>query len=131
MSAAVDERHIAGRTADPSHPVQVILVRMPPEKKNARTPAPPSRGRRRSPLFKVTRKRRNKMIKQTFQFVAILVLTVIAYRACIAYVPSTRSVAVAFPIVAAIPLVGAWLAQWSFAAVGALGIFGYLAKKAG
>lgn len=127
MSAAKDERHIAGRTADPSHPVQVIFVRMP--EKNARTPAPPKRGRRRSPLFKNTR-RNKKMIKQTLTFLVVLVISVVAYRACVAYVPSTRSVAIAFPVVAALPLVGAWLAQWSFASVGAIALFGWLSKKA-
>ncbi len=71
------------------------------------------------------------MISKTITFVAILVLSVIAYRACVAYVPSSRSVAVAFPVVAALPLVGAWLAQWSFAAIGGVALFGFLAKKVG
>lgn len=70
------------------------------------------------------------MIKQTLTFVVVTVIAIVAYRACIAYVPSTRSVAVAFPVVAALPLVGAWLAQWSFASIGAIALFGWLSKKA-
>lgn len=131
MSAAKDERHLAtaGRLEQP--PVQVIFVRMPPEpeKKMPRTPAPPKRGRRRSPLFKNT-KRNKKMIKQTITFVIVAAIAIIAYRACISYVPSSRSVAVAFPVVAALPLIGAWLAQWSFASIGAIALFGWLSKKA-
>lgn len=71
------------------------------------------------------------MIIKTISFAVIAFLTIVAYNALIAYVPVTRSVAVAFPVLAAVPLVGAWLAQWSFAAIGGVALFGFMAKKVG
>lgn len=93
MSAAKDERHLAtAPTAGaPAVPVQVIFVRMPPEReKMPRTPAPPKRGRRRSPLFRFTRKRRSKtMLKTSMSFV----LAVVIYLALGANLPTTNTVA--------------------------------------
>jgi len=128
---AVDERDLtrtpAPREAEPV-PVQVIFVRMPPEaseKKMPRTPAPPRRGRRRSPLFRsISKRSKRKMIKLAF----ILFVVFAVYIALGILLPISGGTAVVFPAIAAIPKVGGFLCYLTYKGIACIAAFSALAK---
>jgi hypothetical protein len=123
---AVDERNLKGATAPREHePVRVVLVRMPSRKRVPRTPAPPKRGRRRSPsLRSITKRSKKRMIKLAF----ILFVVFAVYVALGAVLPASGGTAIVFPALAAIPKVGGWLCYITYKGIACVAAFAALGK---
>ena len=129
---AVDE--IGARAGTPGAPVQVIYVRLPAdaprqpgEPKAPRAPA--KKTARRSPPKGRSRKQETNKMTQTIKLAAIIVLTLALYAIIGVYAPFLGHVAVTFPLLAAIPAVGAWACFLTFKGIICLATFGWLGKK--
>ncbi len=68
-------------------------------------------------------------MKTTLLLALSLLLSLLAYGALLRLVPAAGSTAVAFPVLLAVPVLGQWVGSFTFAGLGALGLFGYLGKK--
>ena len=68
-------------------------------------------------------------MKQLLLLALSTAISLLAYGALLRYLPIAGSTAVAFPVLLAVPVLGQWVGSFTFAGLGALGLFGYLGKK--
>jgi hypothetical protein len=128
------QNEIGARAATPDAPVQVIFVRLPADaplqpgepRPAARPKRAPVKGKARRSPARGRRKRQEKktMIKTVLAIVCALAVYVVLG----SVLPPSGAVAVTFPVLRAIPALGAWLCFLTFKGIASLCLFSYVAK---
>lgn len=123
---ARDEIGARAARATPA-PVQVVFVRLPEGAPlQPGEPRPKKTARRSPPKGRTRRQEKKRMIK-----LALTVAIAFAAYVALGMVPLLGHVAVTFPVLAAIPVVGAYACFLTFKGVAALALFSYVGRKLG
>lgn len=119
-------------------PVQIVFVRLPadappqpgepPTAVGPKKRAPVKRAARRSPA---RGRKKDQETKKMIKLALAIVLSLACYVILGMYLPFLGYVAVRFPLLAILPVVGAWASFLTFKGIAALSLFGYLGRKLG
>jgi hypothetical protein len=109
-------------------PVQVVFVRLPADAPRQPGEAPlEKKTSRRSPA----KRRRGKQEKKRMIKLALTVAIAIAAYIALGMVPFLGHVAVTFPLLAAVPVLGAYICFLTFKGIASLALFSYVGRKLG